>query len=119
MSDLASFSLRHGGDVVVAAVAGEIDISNADGLERAISEEVSNDAAGLVVDLAGLSFMDSSGVHMLFALADRLRYRDQRFALVLPDTSPPRRVLELSGPEAMAWIHDTEEAAIEAVRAGC
>ena len=118
MSELATLFTWHRDLVVVAAITGELDLSNAADLELGIAGEVGNQAAGLVLDLGGLKFMDSSGVHMLFALAQRLRFRSLGFAVVLPTDSPPRRVLELSGPEPARWIHDSEEAAVKAVLAG-
>jgi anti-anti-sigma factor len=117
MSDLANLFVWRREGVVVAGVTGEIDVSNAAELERAIAGELDDEAAGLVVDLAGLEFMDSSGVHLLFGLARRLAQRGLGFALVLPLDSLPRRVLELSGPEPPNWIHATEEEAIAAVLA--
>jgi anti-anti-sigma factor len=115
MSEMASLFVWRRDGVIVAAITGEIDVSNADGLEHQIGAELSNESAGLVVDLGGLTFMDSSGVHLLFGLAQRLRFRSLGFAVVAPAGSPPRRVLELSGPEPTRWIHDTEEAAAKAV----
>jgi anti-anti-sigma factor len=117
VTDLANLFVWQRDNVVVAGVTGEIDVSNAAGLERAVSAEVVRDTAGLVMDLGGLEFMDSSGVHMLFHLARRLEGRGLGFALVLPPESIPRRVLELSGPHPRRWIHLTEEAAIAAVLA--
>jgi anti-anti-sigma factor len=117
MTDLANLFVWQRDNVVVAGVTGEIDVSNAAGLERAVGAEVVRDTAGLVMDLGGLEFMDSSGVHMLFHLARRLERRGLGFALVLPPESIPRRVLELSGPHPRRWIHPTEEAAIAAVLA--
>ena len=117
MSDLANLFVWRREGVVVAGVTGEIDVSNAAELERAIAGELDDAPAGLVVDLAGLEFMDSSGVHVLFGLAHRLSQRGLGFALVMPPDSLPRRVLELSGPEPERWLHDTEEAAIAAALA--
>ena len=114
MSDLANLFVWRREGVVVAGVTGEIDVSNAAELERAIAGELDDGAVGLVVDLAGLEFMDSSGVHLLFGLGRRLAQRGLGFALVLPPDSLPRRVLELSGPEPVNWIHATEEEAIAA-----
>ena len=115
MNDLASLFTWRKGRVVVAAIKGEIDISNARGLERSIVNELHADVTGLVVDLTGLVFLDGSGVHLLYALSDKTDDRGMAFALVLPASSPPRRVLELSGPRPAAWIHASEDAAIEAV----
>jgi anti-anti-sigma factor len=117
VSELASVFVWRRENVVVAAITGEIDVSNAGELEESVAGAVDEAAAGLVLDLAGLKFMDSSGVHMLFALARRQRVRRRGFALVLNEDSAPRRVLELSGPEPMRWVHSTEEAAIAAVLA--
>jgi anti-anti-sigma factor len=117
MTDLANLFIWQRDNVVVAGVTGEIDVSNAAELERAVSAEIVRETAGLVMDLGGLEFMDSSGVHMLFHLARRLEGRGLGFALVLPPESIPRRVLELSGPHPRRWIHPTEEAAIAAVLA--
>ncbi len=115
MSELATISFWQRGTVVGARVAGEIDLANATDLQRDIAAVVSNDATGLVLDLSGLTFMDSSGIHMLFGLNERLRVRAQRLAVVLPRGNPARRVLDLSGPEPAAWVHETEAAAIAAV----
>jgi anti-anti-sigma factor len=117
MSDIANLFIWQRDGVVVAGVTGEIDVSNAAQLERAVSAELTHETAGLVMDLGGLDFMDSSGVHLLFSLARRLERRGLGFALVLPADSIPRRVLQLSGAHTMRWIHATEEAAIAAVRA--
>jgi anti-anti-sigma factor len=118
VSELANVFVWRREGVVVAGVTGEIDVSNATDLERAIADELDDEATGLVVDLAGLEFMDSSGVHLLFGLARRLAERGLGFALVMPPESLPRRVLELSGPEPKGWLHATEEAAIAAALAG-
>lgn len=115
MTDIASLFAWRRSRVVVVAITGEIDISNAADLEASIVAELDGDAAGLVVDLAGLQFMDGSGVHLLYRLSDRLRGRGLGFALVLVGETPPRRVLDLSGPRPARWIHATEDEAIAAV----
>jgi anti-sigma B factor antagonist len=115
VSDIASLFVWRRRGVVVAAITGEIDISNAGELETAIVGELDADAAGLVLDLAGLGFLDGSGVHLLYRLSDRLRGRGLGFALVLPEDSPPHRVLALSGTRPQGWIHASEDDALRAV----
>jgi anti-anti-sigma factor len=117
VSDLANVFVWRHDNVVVAAITGEVDVSNADALTRSLAGTIDAEAAGLVLDLAGLEFMDSSGVHMLFALARRVRMSRRGFALVLTEGTAPHRVLELSGPQPREWMHSTEEAAIAAVLA--
>jgi anti-anti-sigma factor len=115
VSDLISTELSERDGVVIAAVGGEVDVSNAGGLMSRLVDAIPNDAKGLVVDFRELEFMDSSGVHMLYELAERLATRQQRFAVVLPPNRPPRRAIELSGVEPAAWLHDDEPAAVAAV----
>jgi anti-anti-sigma factor len=116
MSDLANLAVARREGVAIATITGEIDVSNADGLELALLEEI-GDAAGLVVDLSRLKFMDSSGLHMLFALEQRLHYRRLGFAVVLTDESLPRRVFVLSGPRPITWIHANQDDAVASVLA--
>jgi anti-anti-sigma factor len=105
MSDLASLRLRERANVVIATVEGEIDVSNTDRLQRELTGAVSNSAHGLLVDLSDLDFLDSSCVHMLYALAERLGDRQQRFAVVLPPNRPTRRTIELTGSMSAEWLH--------------
>lgn len=81
--------------VVIAALPDEIDLANARGIASIVSSAVPNDAVGLVLDLSGTSYLDSSGVHLIFDLADRLTARQQRLVLAVPADSNVRRVLEL------------------------
>ena len=115
MTDIASVFTWRRRRVAVDAITGEIDISNARDLEAAIVSELDPDVAGLVVDLGGLSFIDGSGVHLLYALSDRLRGRGLGFALVVDSGSPPQRVLELSGERPQGWIYASEDDALRAV----
>ncbi|MDQ3934028.1 MAG: STAS domain-containing protein [Actinomycetota bacterium] len=81
--------------VVVAALPEEIDLANARGIGSIVAAAVPNDAVAVVLDLSGTSYLDSSGVHLIFDLADRLLARQQRLVLAVPETSHVRRVLEL------------------------
>lgn len=81
--------------VVIAALPEEIDLANARGITSMVSAAVPNEAVGLVLDLSGTTYLDSSGVHLIFDLADRLGARQQRLVLAVPETSNVRRVLEL------------------------
>ena len=116
MSDeLATLRVRERGSIVMAVVEGEIDLSNAPGLLGELTAAVPNSAGGLLLDLTGLDFLDSSGVHMLYDVADRLATRQQRFAVVLENGAPPRRAIELSGVEPAAWLHADQASALAAL----
>ena len=113
--DLATLRVRERSGIVMATVEGEIDLSNAADLRDELTAAVPNTASGLIIDLTGLEFLDSSGVHMLYEVADRLATRQQRFAVVLEPNTPPRRAIELSGVEPAAWLHADQPSALAAL----
>ena len=88
-------TLSSRGGFTVAAVEGEIDISNSVELGTELSHAVPNDARGLVLDLSDVTFIDSSGIRTLFDLASRLAGHRQLLHLVLPDESQLHRTLML------------------------
>ena len=113
--ELATLRVRERGGIVLAVVEGEIDLSNAPSLQGELTAAVPNSARGLLLDLTGIEFLDSSGVHMLYDVADRLTTRQQRFAVVLEPDAPPRRAIELSGVEPAAWLYGDQGAALAAI----
>jgi anti-sigma B factor antagonist len=115
VSDLATVRIRERGHIVIATVEGEVDLSNRAPLAARLVDAVENSATGLMLDLSALEFMDSSGVHMLYELSERLATRQQRFAVVLPPNRPPRRVIELSGVEPAGWLHAETSTALAAL----
>ena len=107
MTRLAQLELDEEDGVTIASVEGEIDLSNAAELEMAISHAVANEAVGLVVDLAGVDYLDSSGVTLLFNLARRVSRRQQEFVVVVPGEAHVREILTLSGATEALELHDT------------
>ncbi|GAA0725333.1 STAS domain-containing protein [Dactylosporangium roseum] len=94
-----------GNDVLTLHVAGDLDLATADELGREIATATGGGAGEVVVDLAGVRFIDSAGINVLLKgrrLADErhLRYR------VTNATGLVRHVLELGG----VWTHLTEPA---------
>jgi anti-anti-sigma factor len=115
--ELATLRVRERGGIVVAVIEGEIDLSNAPGLRGELTAAVPNSARGLLLDMTGIEFLDSSGVHMLYDIADRLATRQQQFAVVLEAQAPPRRAIEISGVEPAAWLHADQASALAALGA--
>lgn len=83
--------------VVVARLTGEIDLSNADGIESAIAEATPNQALAVIVDLSALDYLDSAGIHLIYKLREKLRARGQILRLVVPAQSPSNDALRLAG----------------------
>jgi anti-anti-sigma factor len=106
-----------GGDVVVAQVSGEIDLASAPGIGGELAGAVPNRALGLVIDFSGTSYLDSSGVSLVFELAERLQRRQQQLRLVVPEAAPLRRVLRIVDAAGVVPIVATVEEASAQIRA--
>jgi anti-anti-sigma factor len=115
MTELAKLRIRERGPIVLASVEGEVDVSNTPKLTSELTNAVANSSTALLLDLSELEFLDSSGVHMLYELAERLATRQQRYAVVMPPRRPPRRVVELSGVEPVSWLHPDTASALTAL----
>lgn len=113
--DLARVEFYQADGVTVAAISGEVDVSNASEIGSAFEDRYDL-PLGMVVDLRALVYLDSSGISLLHDLATRMRQRWSRLVLVCPPSSPPRRVLELTALDSHTLILDTIEPAIEALR---
>ncbi len=97
MSELGRLEVNRDGGVCVLRILGEVDMSNASELLAAVGAAVPNDVPCVVVDLAETVYLDSAGVQVLFALAGRLHARRHQVSVVVPQDSPIRAVLELTG----------------------
>lgn len=85
----------YAGDGFVVALAGELDLATAPVAEQELMRaEASEDL--IVLDLRGLTFIDSTGLRLMIA-ADR-RAHDRGAAFVIVQGSPQvRRLFDLSG----------------------
>ena len=106
-----------GEDIVVARLTGEIDLSNAADVGDQLGGSVPNSALGLIVDLTATSYLDSSGVHLLFDLSERLRRRQQQLVVAVPDGVPIRRVLRIVELDASVPVLATVDQAAARIRA--
>jgi len=112
---IAGFEFEQRDDVLIAIVEGEVDSSNASELRLALSERLPSASSALVLDLTDASYLDSSGIHLLFDLGRRLAARRQALRLVVPEKAPIRRVLELCAVEAVAPMDTELEASLRAL----
>jgi anti-sigma B factor antagonist len=95
--------------VQVVRISGEVDLTNAAEIRDAISRVASADAATIAVDLTETAYLDSSGIAMLFRLAERVRQGRQELRIVVPPDSPLRAALELTDlPRTIPVQHSVE-----------
>jgi len=81
------------------ALRGELDLAGAPSLEREIEALPWPQLAELVVDLAELTFIDSTGLSVLIRAAHRAAEEGLRFSVVRAPTQP-RRLFSLAGVTA-------------------
>lgn len=104
--------------VLVARLRGDIDMTSTPAISAHVLDALTQDAAGLLVDLSEIRYVDSAGVHLLFDLARRLEAGRQGMALVVADTSPVRRLLEITNLGEAVAICPTYEEGLLAVGTG-
>jgi anti-anti-sigma factor len=113
MEDLVGVEIeQRDDDVVVARLSGELDISAAERTGMKIADAVPSSARGLVVDMSGLEFMDSSGVSMLFTLARQVGSHRQQLRVVAPPGRPVSRVLQIVEFERAAPVDADVDSAV-------
>jgi anti-anti-sigma factor len=104
------------GGVAVVRVTGEVDVATCgllrDRLLRIVTDE---DFRGLVVNLAGVRFLDSTGIGVLVGVWRRVAATTAGLALAAPGPQV-RRVLDTAGLTKVLPVYDAEADAVAAIR---
>jgi anti-anti-sigma factor len=97
-----STSIR--GDTMHIAVSGAVDLGNAAVLERELRATLVHQPRAVSVDLTDLTYLDSTGIKILFTLASLLKPLQIMMKLIVPLDSPAHRLIELSGLPSLACL---------------
>lgn len=97
--------------VVLVTAAGELDASTVAKLDEAIDAAIGGTERHVVVDLSGITFVDSTGITALIGALRRLNRARRRLALALGTGGPVSRALELTGLDHTFECHPTASAA--------
>jgi stage II sporulation protein AA (anti-sigma F factor antagonist) len=103
--DESDLQVEYFDSVPVVHLAGEIDVVQARRLRDRLLTIVRNRDAGLVVDLSEVRYIDSSGVNVMFELAERLAEGQIEFGVVVPEGGLVERVLEIVDMGSVASLH--------------
>ena len=102
--------------VAVVTAAGEVDVMTCgalrDGLLRAVT---GGNGRGLVVNLAGVSFLDSTGLGVLVGVWHRVEAGGGRLAVAAPSRQV-RSALDTAGLTKALSVYDLEADAVQACR---
>ncbi len=107
---------RRDAGVAVVTVTGEVDVVTCgvlrDGLLRAVTDGTGR---GLVVNLAEVSFLDSTGLGVLVGVWHRVEASGGRLAVAAP-SGQVRRALNTAGLTKVLSVYDLEADAVQACR---
>ncbi len=100
--------------VIWLALSGELDLAFSSSARLAL-ERAQSEASLVIVDLARVEFMDSTGVHMLLEAQARAR-RDGTRLVVASPSAVVRRLLDLTGTVDRLTVDDRPPATFAGAR---
>jgi anti-sigma B factor antagonist len=98
-----SYSIDRDGPEPVLRLSGDIDIAAVAKLEAGLEQATDEATTGLVLDMSGVTFIDSSGLRVLAELHKRQSGGAGSLTIRTP-SSPVVRILELTGMTDMFEI---------------
>ena len=104
LGELTIRSVREGG-VHTVALTGELDLATAGEVDKELARVEATDAESIVLDLSGLTFMDSTGVRLVVTAHARSRADANRLTLRRGQAAV-QRVMELSGVDVLLPFDD-------------
>ena len=110
--DQPVIEVSQNGDATIVRLAGELDLSTAAPVRRAVMDAVGGASGRVVVDLAEVEFMDSTALSILLEARTRL-HRRELFLLAAPGLEA-RRALEVSGLDRHFAVYGSVQDALAA-----
>jgi anti-sigma B factor antagonist len=110
----SSVESRNGVAIAIVALDGELDLGVLDVLEDALGRQA-GDRFALVLDLTGLAFVDSAGIHALVTAREGLEESGTRSAVVVAPGSNVERTLDMTGLLERLATHPDRDSALAAV----
>ncbi|HET8952970.1 MAG TPA: STAS domain-containing protein [Solirubrobacteraceae bacterium] len=97
----------------IVSITGDLDLATVPRLRAELAVEPVAGAGAVVVDLAGVTFMDSTGLSALLELERDLTARGGRLAIACPEGAARLLfdVAGVTGQLALYWTRDDAEAA--------
>lgn len=89
-------AVSESGGVRLLRLTGELDMAGVNQFERLLTADHASEAATFVLDMRGLTFIDSSGLRALIMADQRVRAEGGRF-IVVRGSDQVNQVLEMTG----------------------
>ena len=99
------------GGVCIAALHGDVDLVATSTIR---SEALATIGASdtLVLDLSAVTFLDSTGLRLIFSTRRRLARRGRRLAVVLPRDEKVREIFAMIDASEVLEVYDSVEQAL-------
>jgi anti-sigma B factor antagonist len=104
---------REEGDSVVVVLDGELDLSSAPELREALVDLFNSGHHQLVVDMQGVTFVDSTGLGVLVGGLKRASVHDGALHVVCTDPDV-LRIFRMTGLHKLFQMHTSLDAALTA-----
>jgi anti-anti-sigma factor len=98
-----SVGITQSGEVTVASITGEMDLASVPLLESLLDPLPPSDGSVVVLDLVGVTFLDSSGLSLLVRLNRRIVAGAGHLRLVC--SAPTLRLLRLTGMDQVLALY--------------
>ena len=105
--------IRPSQDTAVVALEGEVDIYSAPQFKETLLSGIDDGATAIVVDLARVTFIDSTALGVLVSGAKRVRPKNGRLDIVCTDENITR-IFEITGLDRIFGIFPTRDEALRA-----
>jgi anti-anti-sigma factor len=117
MTQTLEVDISRAGHTDVLDVRGELDAGSALALAGPLTDIANDGDSHVVLDLSGLSFMDSTGMSVLLNARRRLTRQGRNLLVVCP-SGPVMRLFELTSLIDTLRVHPSKDAALAALGAG-
>jgi len=91
-------------DAVLVRAVGEVDVSTVIAVRRELNT-AREEGTTVLLDLSGVTFMDSTGLHLLLDASKSSALSDWAFFVARP-SEPVQRLIELSGTRDLLTLVD-------------
>jgi anti-anti-sigma factor len=95
-TDLLEIAVSDSGAVRLLRLTGELDLAGVDQFERLLTADQTPETATFVLDMRGLTFIDSSGLRAVIMADQRVRAEGGRF-VVVRGSDQVNEVMEMTG----------------------
>lgn len=113
----ATFTVEHVDGVMLLRLAGELDMVTVPELQSGLNAVIARNPGPVIVDLAAVQFLSSTGLRLLIALHADLTAQDRSLRVVVGEGRFIPRVLQITGLDQVLNLDPDLSTALSTTRA--